>query len=218
LQERRKETDVEGRLTKLTSALEEKLKGYLGGPLESFQNGVRDIIESAVDLDAEFSKQRAHYYTRSLMIAFYSKPHRQWVERHCIYNRKTMENVEGNVDIHGPCRISLVVRPMLHKAGNNFGDSYVNLEVVLVKALVTTEHYLKDTREKSKPPKLKSKKEEREPGKLEPISEKKAGKQRVEYDYSGLQRTRSYINPTPPLNEPKREKIKLFSGFRKIST
>jgi hypothetical protein len=210
-----KETDVEGRLAKLAGTLEEKLKSYLGGPPDSFRKGVGDIIDHAVKLDAEFSKQRAHYYVRSVSLAFYSS-RRLWVPQYCNYDRRSMDNVEGDVVIRGPCRISLVVRPMLFKAGNNFGDSYVKEEVVLVKALVTTEHYLKDTRQSINPPKLRSKKEGKEPAKSETVSTRKSGKQRVKYDYSGLRQATHY-NPTPPLDEPKREKTKLFGGLRKSS-
>jgi hypothetical protein len=217
LQMRSKETNVNGRIDALIILLEKKLQRYLGGPVESFQKGVRDIIERAVQLDAEFSKQRAHYYVASWTVAFYSKPYDQWVDSHCIFDGASMTNVEGKVDRHRPCRISLVIRPVLFKAGNTFGNSY-DVHEVLVKALVTTEHYLKDTTETSKPPskppKQMSRKEQKAPEKSGIESSRKSAKQQATYDYSYTRPTIPY-NPTPPLSDSKKEKTGMFSALKK---
>jgi hypothetical protein len=219
LQDRRKETNVEGHLNDLVNTLAEKLRRYSGAPSESFEKDLRDIVERAVDLDAEFAKQRAHYYVGTWIVAFYDKQYRQWVDRECHYKTETMENVEGDVEIKPRCRISLVIRPVLFKAGNAFGK-YYGVQKPLVKALVTTEHYLQGMTDTTKPFQLDAKKEQKTPRHSNAVSSKKAGKQRADYDYPGMQAAKAY-NPTPPLEsekevkEVREEKTGVFKRFRR---
>jgi len=131
--------------------------------VRSFNIGINELVHRAVDLDAEFQKQRAQFYAQSWDVSIHQGGKNFfWLPRYEPFDAKTMENVKEGVEIEGNSAISLVISPALVKAGNADGEAY-GVDKVLMKAVVAAETYFQGSEEGSGPSPEREVKE-RDPG------------------------------------------------------